>query len=45
VVATDILTSEWAALGCSTLAWTAVLNAALLVADAVAFVAAGDDDA
>lgn len=45
VVATDLLTSEWAALGCSTLAWTAVLNAAMLVADSVAFVAAGDDDA
>ena len=45
VVATDFLTSEWAALGCSTLAWTAVLNTAMLVADSVAFVAAGDDDA
>ena len=44
VVATDFLTSEWAALGCSTLAWTAVLNTAMLVADSVAFVAAGDDD-
>ena len=43
-VRADWLNSEWASLGCSVVAWNVALTAAMLVADSVAFVAAGGDD-